>query len=386
MQNFKTILVKEPQYFINYQKWRQLIYKTNLVCMLAVLTTEIAMYFIFLEEQLFLQPIPVYLFRFLILPTMINGSMLLIDVFARRIYKSNENVLNMLPVLQLTLMCFMVSCVHHVFAVTFCTFSFPIFLSSIFNSKRLTRSITLLGMVLLTIAQLIGPGFNDVYSDYLLPEYFVAVIALLASFLVCTILVRFQDEKNKVIEQVYQSQMDAIAQLNLDQKTGLYGVTAFHNYLDQLLQDSCPDRSLGIAMLDIDDFKKVNDTFGHAKGDDVIQALANLMKELCGDRFFPVRFGGEEFIILFYDGDWQEYRDITKRLLIEFSLMDYDFTDSPITISAGIAKWEPGCTSEEFFMRADKALYASKASGKNRITTYDKVVDQQSYLKNATCN
>lgn len=376
MWNLRNGSDKETEYFIDYQKWRQLIYKTNLLCMLSVLVTEIAMYFIFREKNLFLQPIPIYLFRFLVLPTLINIVLLAGDLLVRRAFKGNEKALNVLPVLQLTLLCSMVSCVHHVFAVTFCTFSFPIFLSSIFNNRRLTHCVTVLSILLLTVAQFIGPSYNDVYSDYLIPEYFVALIAILASFMVCAILVRFQDEKNSVIETVYQARMDAIRQLNLDQKTGLYGVTAFYNCLDQLLQDNTTECNPAIAMLDIDNFKRVNDTFGHAKGDEVILRLAQLMKEICGERFFPVRFGGEEFVILFRDGNWQEYRGITKRLLVEFAATEYDFTDTTITISAGIAQWEPGCLGEELFARADKALYASKASGKNRITAYDKTTDQ----------
>lgn len=373
MQTFRYGLEKEFTNSIDYMKWRKLIYKTNFACMLVVFITEIIMYFIFLKEGLFLHTIPVYLFRFLLLPTFISLSLILLDVIARHKYKTRDVMLNILPVLQLTLLCFMVSCVHHVFAVTFCTFSFPIFLSSIFNDRRLTRGITIISVILLTVAQFIGPDFNLVYSAYLIPEYFVAVIALLASFLVCTILVKFQDEKNRVIEHVYQSRMEAISQLNLDQKTGLYGVTAYHSYLDQLLNNHPSQHAIAIAMLDIDDFKRVNDTFGHAKGDEVIQCVANLMKNLCDDRFFPVRFGGEEFIILFYDGDWQEYKDLTKRLLVEFSLHTYDFSDTPITISAGLAQWFPNCSGECLFTHADKALYASKATGKNRITTYDEI-------------
>lgn len=362
---------KETEFFIDYEKWRRLINKVNCLCMLVVLITEIIMFFIFKSEDLFLQPIPVYLFRFLILPTLISLMLLLGGQLLARRFAGNELWLNAIPVLQLTLLCFMVSCVHHVFAVTFCTFSFPIFLSAIFSDRRLTHAVTGLSFVLLTMAQFIGPGFNDVYSQYLVPQYFVALIALLASFLICTILMRFQDEKNGVIKAVYQSRLEAIHQLNLDQKTGLYGVTAFYNRLERLLYEQPSQHAPAVAMFDIDDFKRVNDTFGHAKGDEVILRMSQLMKEVCGDRFFPVRFGGEEFIILFFDGELQEYRKAANDLLLEFAAAEYDFTHTTITISAGISQWTEGCTGEELFMQADKALYVSKASGKNRITVYD---------------
>lgn len=360
------------EFVIDYQKWRGFIYKTNYLCMAVVLFTEIVMFFIFRKQNLFLQPIPVYLFRFLILPTMINLGLIMIGRILRRVLYKRERLQNAIPVCQLMLLCFIVCCVHHVFSVTFCTFSFPIFLSAIFCDKRLTRVITGFSFVLLTAAQFVGPSFNDVYSIYLIPEYFVATIALLASALVCSILSRFQEEKNGVIEAVYQSRLEAIGRLNLDQKTGLYGVTAFRNQLAQLLEQNPEKQNVAIAMLDIDDFKQVNDCFGHTKGDEVILRLAELMKKLCGERFFPVRFGGEEFVILFSGGEWAEYRAITKRLLVEFASAEYDFTDKTISVSAGISQWMPNLSGDELFNQADKALYESKASGKNQLTVYIK--------------
>lgn len=380
MNFLETGSEKEPKFFIDYQKWRQLIYKSNFLCMVVILVTEIVMAFILKAENLLLEPLPVYLFKFLILPTMISLTLLLVGRLLKRVFQNSERWLNTIPVLQLTMLGFMVSCVHHIFAVTFCTFAFPIFLSAIFSDRRITHAVTALSFLLLTMAQFIGPWFSGTSSEYLIPEYCVAGIALLASFLICTILMRFQDEKNGVIEAVYQSRLEAINQLNLDQKTGLYGVTAFHSRLDQLLSERPTEHAPAVAMFDIDDFKRVNDTFGHAKGDEVILCMAQLMKEICGERFFPVQFGGEEFVILFFDGTLQEYRKVAKRLLVEFAAAEYDFTDTAITISAGISQWVQDCSGEDLFIQSDKALYVSKATGKNRITVYDKNSDKGSLM------
>lgn len=158
--------------------------------------------------------------------------------------------------------------------------------------------------------------------------------------------------------------------LSLDQKTGLYGVTAYGNRLEQFMRADPVAQNLAMCMLDLDNFKQVNDTYGHAHGDEVILSLARLIKQFCGSRFFPVRFGGEEFIILFYGGERAEYQSIVECLLEKFAALRYEFTNQTITCSAGLAFLEKGVDAKMLFDQADQALYQSKAEGKNRLTVF----------------
>lgn len=352
------------------QKWRRILFKTNMICALFTFGTEVGMYFVFKARNLFLHPIPDYLFRFLILPTIIDLLIIVVGIMVAQKNKGKPNILNYIPILQLTGICFMVSTIHHVFSVTFCTFLCPIFLTVIFNDRKMTRNITVISLICLTIAQFIGPAINGVRSEYLVPEYFVGIIALLSSYVVCKVLQKFQEENDRILQTIYKSKIELSKMLSLDQKTGLYGFTALNNYLDTLFKQQNFICDIGLAIIDIDDFKKINDSYGHIMGDNVIHCLAEILKEYCQDEYMPVRFGGEEFAIVFTGGKIEEYEQVLEKIRVAFEEQKYDFTEKTITLSAGLAIWRPEWDRETFMNQADQTMYRSKHNGKNCTSVY----------------
>lgn len=130
---------------------------------------------------------------------------------------------------------------------------------------------------------------------------------------------------------------------------------------------------LSLLMLDIDYFKQVNDTFGHAAGDKVLRTVAETLRAAsrCADMTF--RYGGEEFVVLLNKTDMQGARITAERLRTTIAGLScfYENKDIPITISVGVATLLPGETKEEFLKRADEALYLAKENGRNRIHASD---------------
>ena len=123
-------------------------------------------------------------------------------------------------------------------------------------------------------------------------------------------------------------------------------------------------------MLDIDFFKKVNDTFGHLKGDDVLIYLARTMKELSREGDLCFRYGGEEFAIIVPYGDAETATVIAERLRMKLESTPCPTGDA-ITVSLGISVYpEHGQDSKEIISAADKALYRSKSKGRNKTTVY----------------
>ena len=129
-------------------------------------------------------------------------------------------------------------------------------------------------------------------------------------------------------------------------------------------------------MIDIDFFKRVNDTYGHAAGDEVLKQTAAVIKELLRESDIPSRYGGEEFAILLPFTHLDEARVVGERLrkAVENTPVTIGEDDSlkkniNVTISMGIAEFNPEETGEELFERADKALYQAKESGRNRVVT-----------------
>ncbi len=161
----------------------------------------------------------------------------------------------------------------------------------------------------------------------------------------------------------YINQLDI--EIQTDALTGVANRRTFNLVINEHIQNGTP---FALIMLDIDFFKKVNDTFGHLKGDDVLIYLARTMQVLSREGDCCFRYGGEEFAIIIPYGDAETATAIAERLR-----MKLERTASPtgevITVSLGIAIYpEHGQDSKEIISAADKALYRSKSEGRNRTT------------------
>lgn len=161
-------------------------------------------------------------------------------------------------------------------------------------------------------------------------------------------------------------------QSSRDPLTGLLTRRAFTESMQaRLAEAERAKRHLSVCFLDIDRFKSINDTYGHAVGDKVLASFGSLL----GARFrlpdLRGRWGGEEFVVAFY-GEWAESaREILSRVTAEFSNMSFDGGRLPafrVTVSGGIATFPvDGQTLDDLVLIADQRLYAAKLAGRNRI-------------------
>lgn len=164
--------------------------------------------------------------------------------------------------------------------------------------------------------------------------------------------------------------MDKLAKT--DALTDLYNHMSFHEYLDKLIeQGERYNFSFQLALLDIDHFKKVNDTYGHRAGDAVLKKVALTIKTMISLNDFPARYGGEEFAIIFTDMDLQEttlnLENIRKQIA---SQPHEELNGHAVTISIGVYDFHKGITKEMLFKRTDEALYEAKRNGRNQTIIY----------------
>ena len=156
----------------------------------------------------------------------------------------------------------------------------------------------------------------------------------------------------------------------LDALTGLNNRRQFEVRLKQEIATTKRQKNpLCAMMIDIDFFKKVNDTYGHASGDAVLRAVASVIKEHLRESDIPSRYGGEEFAVLLPYTHIDEAQIVGERLrkAVESTPVPIDKKNINVTISMGLAEFNPEETGEELFERADKALYEAKESGRNRV-------------------
>jgi diguanylate cyclase (GGDEF)-like protein len=156
-----------------------------------------------------------------------------------------------------------------------------------------------------------------------------------------------------------------------DSLTNLYNHTAFRSILAQEVSRSKRQNTrISLAMLDIDHFKMVNDTYGHATGDSVLKGLSRLLQQRLRGSDIVGRYGGDELVALLIDCDEFQAFKIMDEIRIHFSEIEFSQDNSKpfyLTFSCGISTYPRFQTAEEINDSADKALYYAKANGRNQV-------------------
>lgn len=126
---------------------------------------------------------------------------------------------------------------------------------------------------------------------------------------------------------------------------------------------------LTVGVLDIDLFKRINDSYGHKAGDRVLQLVARELKERLRNTDFIARYGGEEFVLLFPETSPEDAIGVLDQLRTHVANLPFHFSGEPVTVtfSAGVSGFVPGDTGESVFDRADRALYQAKDAGRNQV-------------------
>ena len=182
-----------------------------------------------------------------------------------------------------------------------------------------------------------------------------------------------------VLARIIQSNRDSALsrKVYIDDLTQMYNKRKLNEQMGRLFNRFRQgEKELHIAMLDIDHFKTLNDTYGHTVGDAILRQSAAIVKE---EVPYAYRYGGEEFAAVFYGYSREQTQTIMERLRkrIEDTTFIVGGKDFHITISAGIARFETSMNSVmDAIDRADAALYVSKEDGRNRCTYYDDVKDR----------
>jgi diguanylate cyclase len=225
-------------------------------------------------------------------------------------------------------------------------------------AKKLGISIAAINLAFILMNVFIGVIDDHVFLMKIAPIVFP--LSLLISGFFVFIIKDFQSE--------FIRRASLVEEASRDHLTKLYNVRTFDRYYQELMERASKDQYLvSLAFIDIDHFKQINDTYGHAAGDMVIRKVAETIANDIRWEDFVARYGGEEFVVLLPGKDAQDALDIMERVRESVAEQTVKFQKHQIsvTISIGIATF-PYTSSEDLMDAADKALYQAKANGRNQ--------------------
>ncbi|MBP5490720.1 MAG: GGDEF domain-containing protein [Lachnospiraceae bacterium] len=271
-------------------------------------------------------------------------------------------------ILYMWVLCTVVCFVGAESPVLYGSFAVPISLSTVYVRRWMCRVTE--GLCLVTCAQYVGTAqLLPTCGDSIIVDVCTGMALLLLCCLCNEILMEYALENDGVILSHVSDNTRLEMRLQRDPMTGLYNHTAFYEYLDSLVRNR-GEAPLTLAVVDIDDFKKVNDTYGHNMGDEVILNLSRVLQKWCGDSNYVCRYGGEEFSVIFPNVKVKDAAGMMNHALEEFRETEYEWLDGRITFSCGIFQMSSyTMTAEDFFKVADKMLYNAKHNGKNQCVS-----------------
>lgn len=178
-------------------------------------------------------------------------------------------------------------------------------------------------------------------------------------------------EELNTLDTTYVSQLKKIKSLSyMDELTQTYNRKSYNKRITENI--SLYNRyktPFTILMYDIDNFKKINDTYGHNMGDRVLIEMSKFVKTLIRENDYLFRVGGEEFVIILSETNLEHSKSVSEKICKEVSKLLF-IEGETITISMGLTEVKDGDTEDSIYKRVDSLLYYSKLNGKNRVSTH----------------
>lgn len=325
---------------------------------------------LFVELLLFVfyQPTPAcskgyYFYLFIVKPSGIELlALMLFQWLFTRVFKSyNRRFVSLYTILLISIFAGATVCVHTSVAMLPAMLLLPMMLTPLYKDVLMT----MLQAVLVIILYIADYFYFIPNSPYIPPQTPFSPFVDISIFIGGTIVTYV------ILEKINQDIVLNEERSRRDSLTHLYNHESFYEELEYYRKSFEKDRRpFSVIIADIDNFKKVNDTYGHAFGDEVIQKVGTLFMEYSKKDGFSARYGGEEFsMLLRHDAP----EAVAEKIRAEFAAFVFHapLGDVQFTLSLGAAVYDrPRTSASAFFEEADSALYEAKRSGKNRVVVH----------------
>lgn len=213
---------------------------------------------------------------------------------------------------------------------------------------------------------------DPLYTGYIpieMPSFFYMFNTMITYVMLLFFSILFSLEIRYMQRQLEQENRTLGQIANYDPLTHLSNRRSMNNHLKSALESAEETGEVFcLVMADIDNFKKVNDTYGHECGDEILIRVSNIISENIREQDNVCRWGGEEMLLLL-KADLDNARKVAERICreVEASVVSYKDTDVRVTLTLGVAEYEPGATIRTIIGKADNNLYHGKNNGKNQV-------------------
>lgn len=357
------------QYDDLYQRWRNNLYFASLLVASFTLFLQIIITFCFLEyvPGTIELPTSYYILLYIYLPSALNFSIVIVGGHIKDSDRFSDAFKNYSSILVLSTEFFVIACARNVFTFTITLFVIPIILTLMYSNKMMTNIVTMISFAYMLISSYVAVLGSRTRDLLYLIEMFIAFSLILGCYIITNLLTDIEIKKKEIIKDGAFKQLQFEELIKCDPLTGLHNMAAFYSKLEVMINKGV--RPLTIAVIDIDNFKIVNDTWGHDKANEVLIYIAAQLQSCCTTLGSVFRYGGEEFTIIFPEVTIEEAKAMVETA--QQNIYNYQFESMPgqvITFSCGIASYTADSFSaHDFFQIADKIMYKAKLSGKNRI-------------------
>lgn len=315
-------------------------------------------------------PSDVFIIDYIVIPTLIQLGIILLSEAGLRLLKPKYQ--DYVIILTSSLLAFVLAYIHDSINFLLLALFLPVIVSVYYFHTR--KLVFALSNTLLSVNVLYF--FNEAVNSTITYVGLTTIIVMFSIFSLIAwgILLRgrelmghlktyFESNQQLLVKTIW---MDKLSKM--DALTELYNHMTFHEYFEKLIeQHERNDLPLQLAILDIDNFKRVNDTYGHRAGDAVLKRVSELIRSNTCMNDFAARYGGEEFAILFTDKSRADALEVVEGLRQEIASTPYEeLNNTPVTVSIGFAEYSSNEGKEYFFNRVDEALYSAKNTGKNK--------------------
>ena len=315
------------------------------------------------------QPLLSYIEFRILVPLGINVLVYLITRFSNRSETSTDSTKNRVCSFSLLIMMGVISLAHSYFIPLWILPLFSIMYCSIFHDSFIQK---IQGGV--CVVFILYSGILHIY-DYPAERSFTILCIVISEIMTLVVsymsfrLESYNDSKSLISERSLTSLDKFEHGFETDTVTGVYSKRYLTEEAGKILSKTNELDPCGVAVLNIDDFRKINDELGNDKGDDVLRTLGSVLQGFIDEDTIIGRYGGDTFVIVFESGIREENVEALNQIRKEFFRKKYSFMKESVTLSGGYSWFDVNMDLEGAISEAGRALASAKRSGKNRIMT-----------------